>query len=411
MKFFTASVLFISILTVSAYGSIAHDSGSDIQFFSQQDEVRGTLTLVTGEQLHGYFVGLDDDSRYQQLQFRAEGEDEFTVYRADRVTRAETETGDYFLSFSSELSRGTISTLIGERIYETDIDLFKSREADGSKHFFIINRQGQALYLPEYRYRAALRSAFGDCGDVVRDYSDMGAFYGKNYMMRLFLEYDRCAGYEDDEVVQRYGTEVYRSRLGGGVGLFMSKLSYEYQSQTRLFDEVSFGYESSIDFSIFWDLRLGRRPFFVRPQFVYRSSESSISAITGTNTEEQASYKLNVYSLMVPLRYEFMYGPARPYAAAGALISAYDLSENDYTIRVTGPSGDIQETRRELFELDKPLGFGFHGGVGVRFPELFGRADVYTEVRYTYHHIEDKVRGRIFDVALQGFDFSVAVGF
>ncbi len=187
MKVFSIAVLFISTLSISAYGSNAYDSGSGVLSISHQGETRGTLTTATGNQIQGYFTGLEDNSRYRLLQFRAEGEDDFTVYSADRIREAETETGAHFFSFSSELSRETLPTLIGERIYETDQDLYKTLDNEGNGHFFLINRNGQPLYLPEYRYRAALRSVFGDCGEVVTDYRDMEAFYGKDYLMLLFL--------------------------------------------------------------------------------------------------------------------------------------------------------------------------------------------------------------------------------
>ncbi len=377
----------------------------------QQDEVRGTLTLVSGEQREGYFTNLDENTRFTELLFREEGSDDVTAFRAGNFVSAETETGGMYYSFSSGLSREAVPSMIGERIYETDHSLFMARDGRGNHHFYVINDSGQAVYLHPNRFSMLLRSLFGECRDVVRDYSDIDAFYGSRYLSRVFLEYDRCMGYEQDETVRRYGTTVNRSRFGLGIGLFSHRISYEFQSQTQLFREAAFGYENSIDISLFWDYRLGRRPFFVRPQLVYRSAEASLRAETGTRTEEQAFYKIRTFSLVVPLRYEFMYGPARPYVAAGGLLSFNNLSETEYAILVERPDGAIQEDRRELFELDAPLGFGAHAGLGVRFPELIGQADVFAEVRYTYHSIEDTKQGRIFDVAFQGFDFSLAIGF
>jgi len=158
------------------------------------------------------------------------------------------------------------------------------------------------------------------------------------------------------------------------------------------------------------DVNISRFPLFVRPQFVYRSSGAAISAERSPGVVDQASYKMNYYSLILPFRYEFLQGFARPYATAGPMLSSNQIRENEYITFIDRPTG-IDEVREELIVEARSLGVGFHAGIGFRIPELFRFAEIFTEIRYTNHCIDSYSDGQVFNLTLSGFDFSLGVGF
>ncbi|MCH8556906.1 MAG: PorT family protein [Balneolia bacterium] len=371
--------------------------------FASQDGDTGFIIDLRGERVDGFFPEMRSFDRATAILFIPEGETVAQELTADDFRSAEFATGEVFRAFPESVSNEEAPAVIGQKIHDSDISLYVAEPFPRERYFFAINRAGSPVFISPNRYIIQLRSIFGECGTVVREYSDIAQNYTPGYMMRIFQEYDRCMGVEDD-VTRRFGTDLYRIKFGVIGGPSNSKVNQS--SPIDIFRNNDYIYTIDYMVGIFADIRLQRSSIFVRPEINYMKVTSEASGFDIVrNVDQQATAELEMITLELPARYEFGFWTVRPYLGGGLSV-AYIFNE-DVLITDTTAAGDVF-TARDI-NLSTNISPGFHAVAGTRFHELLGSFDLFTEVRYRYAYSDEKRFNALSGIS--AFNFLVGISF
>ena len=366
-------ILFFLFLLIPAHFS----SG---QLLAYGNDERGFILDNSGDRVEGFFPEMDAYERTRHLLFIPEGKTEPQRLGIDDFTYAETISGEKLKPFPQSVSGSAIGGFIGTKMYDTDIKLYSARSQSSVRHFYVINRDGAALYLSPQRYQLQLRSVFGDCSGVVRDYWDINEGYTVSYMTRLFSEYDRCMS---GEVIRR------GVRFGVITGFNSSNMSVT--SSNNIYQGVAFGYLPGFTFGVYLDVPVWRDKVYFKPEVLYtsRGGETSVpfpgpspGLILLTDDELNASFRYAVLNL--PVRYEISVLGVNAYVSGGAMLGWLVSGEATASRLIILDDSEDDEAfvfENEILEADDDISFGLNAGVGVRMP--LGPVDLFAEGRYS----------------------------
>ncbi len=377
-------VLFFLFLLIPAHFS----SG---QLLAYGNGERGFILDNSGDRVEGFFPEMDAYERTRQLLFIPEGETEPQRLGIDDFTYAETISGEKLKPFPQSVSGSAIGGFIGTKMYDTDIKLYSARPQYSVRHFYVINRDGAAIYLSPQLYQIQLRSVFGDCSGVVRGYSDSDTRYNESYMNRMFREYDRCMVSKDE-------VKEYRVRYGAIGGLSRGKVLTG--SILPLFRESDFEYANSVSAGLFVDIDLLRNSLFFRPELGYHKIESTAFAEISSNFRASSRARLQILTLELPIRYEYGSHTMRPYAGGGLSLG---WLLDDYAKYITN------DVVREIASLERRFMPGIHLATGARFHEAAMGKDLFTEIRFNYKYAEEPETNLISGV--QSISFLLGISF
>lgn len=367
----------------------AHFPSAEI--LAQGNGESGFILDTKGDRVEGFFPEMDAYDRTRHLLFIPEGKTEPQRLGLDDFTYAETISGEKRKPFPQSVSGSAIGGFIGTKMYDTDIKLYSARTEPGVQHFYVINRDGAAIYLSPQRYQIQLRSVFGDCSGVVRGYSDSDTRYNESYMNRMFREYDRCMVSKDE-------VKEYRVRYGVIGGLTRGKTQTE--SMLPLFRESEFEYLNSFAAGIFVDIPLQRSSFFVRPEISYQEIVSSAFAQISSNFRASSQVKMQMLTLDIPIRYEYGFYTIRPYVSGGFSLALLLDDSAEYT---------TNDVAMEIGSFDRRFHPGIHLAAGARLHEVAKGKDLFTEFRFNYRYAEEPETNLISGV--QAISFLLGISF
>lgn len=396
-------ITFILTLTVCFTPLLSHQEA-----IANQDGEHGFIIDLRGERVDGFFPQMISFNRATALLFIPEGDTEALELTADDFLSARFVTGEVFRAFPESVSNEEAPAVIGRKIHDGDISLYVAEPFPRERYFFTINSAGNILFLSPNRYIVQVRSMFDECSTVVREYSDIAQNYTMGYMRRIFQEFDRCMGVEDD-VTRRFGTEFYRTKFGVIGGQSNSRVIQS--SPISIFRNTDYEYSFDYMIGVFVDIRLQRSSIFIRPELNYAQVSSEASFLffdqsRNVQVLQEAKAEAKMVTVELPLRYEFGFWTVRPYLGGG-LSLAY-IYDEEVLITDTSENGDILFSDNEI-NMSSNVAPGFHFVAGSRFNELIGSLDLFTEVRYRFAYTDEKEKN-VFS-GISSLSFLIGVSF
>ncbi|MCH8556907.1 MAG: PorT family protein [Balneolia bacterium] len=393
MRLFTFSLLLLVVSAGSAYAQ------------SSADSVTGKLITTSADTLYGSILLGDQYDHSWQVRFRESGANDYQTYGPDEVHMYDKDGSFRYFSVEGDFEDYGLRTVFIREDIGGELTLYSTMVSREEAAFFVGTRDGRLIYLQSGFYIDQLRSIFSGCNEFLRGGERVSRRYRLTHegMYSVFTSYYECADSEAQWNVEPRG--VHRTtKFGVIAGASYSKANQS--SPISIFRNVDYGYTLDYLAGVFLDIRLRNTGLFVRPELNYMYISSEVTDFDASrNVEKFARAEVHMISIEAPFRKEFEYSNTLPYFGGGASVG-YIIDEN-VTLTETFSGGTVaNQNEVRLHTYFTP---GFNLKAGMRFEELFGDSDLFTEIRYRYAFTDDRSSSAL--NGIRAFNLMVGITF